>query len=178
MLLLSKTFTFFSLRTAVAACALGSMMSAVQAEATYIQIIAFGEFGPPPGDSQAPPENVVELFSKVETNKLVRWTNCITAKLGTRMGLLLKHTGANGTHLPVEVELHHPPYTSLDGRTRTVESWSMNLSHQPLYTGWHFDESHELVPGHYIMKIVRQGQIVYSEHFIVVLSRSDCTKHS
>lgn len=155
-----------------------SPLTAALAQPREVEITAFGEFGPARGDMVNAPNTAKGTVRRVVTNRLLRRTDCVTARLGTRLGILVRHTRQDIGYLPVEIEVRHPPITSPDGRTMTSESWPMQLSDQPLYTGWHFGESYELVPGPYSIAVMSQEQIVAQKNFTVVLPGSSCARSS
>jgi hypothetical protein len=170
-----KAFTLKTFLIAGAACMATLLpLEAVVARPASVEITAFGEFGPAPGDTVAAPNTAKGSVTRVVTNKLLRRGDCIVAQLGTRMGILIRHKQPGAGYLPVDIEIRHPPITNPNGRTLTSESWSMQLSDQPLYTGWYFGEAYELVPGRYTIAVLSQGQVVAKKDFTVVLMGTGC----
>jgi hypothetical protein len=156
-------------------CALWFLASVpAAAQAPTIDITAFGEFGRMPGTSIRAPNTAKGAVQQVDGYKLLRRTDCVVAKLGTRLGVLARQT-LNHSYLPVAIEVKHPPITGPDGRTLVSESWTMELANTPLYTGWHFGEPHELVAGDYTIVILHDGEERARQLFRVVLpGRGGC----
>lgn len=156
----------------------GSPMSAATSELPPVQITEFGEFGPQPGKAIAAPNTAKGTIAEVLTRKFIRRTDCIVLRRGARIGILVRHTDSNRSVMPVEIAVTHPPIAGPDGRTRTVDSWPMQLLTDALYTGWHFEKEYELVPGAYIISVIADGHISAQKAFTVVPPGTRCAKPS
>ncbi|WP_112662077.1 DUF3859 domain-containing protein [Microvirga flavescens] len=156
----------------------GISMSAAASELPPVQITEFGEFGPQPGKAVVAPNTAKGTAAQVMSRKLIRRTDCIVARRGVRLGVLVRHDDPNLSIMPVEIAVTHPPIVGPDGRTRTIDSWPMQLLKEPLYTGWHFEEAYELVPGPYIISVLVDGRVSDQKVFTVVLPGTSCPKTS
>jgi hypothetical protein len=116
-------------------------MSAAASELPPVHIVEFGEFGAQSGKKIAAPNTAKGTVTEMPIRKLIRRTDCIVARRGTRFGILARHDDPSRTVMLVEISVTHPPITGPDGRSRSIDSWPMQLLKEtPLYTGWHFEE--------------------------------------
>jgi Domain of unknown function (DUF3859) len=104
---------------------------------------------------------------------LIRPTGCIEARIGMRFGIAALRRGPGGG-LPVRVEIRHPPIRGPDGRTQRVERWAATLTRAGMYSGWRFEQPHELAPGRWRFAILRGGRVAAERTFTVVPQGAGC----
>ncbi len=145
------------------------------AHADEIEITAFGEYRTSSGHPIDAPDTAKRTVKEILTVKLLRKTDCIVARLGAKMGIQVRHTRGRSAPLPVDVEVRHPPITGPDGQARSVDSWKWEIVTEPAFTGWHFEEPYELVPGTYTIAILSNGRVAAQKQFTVILpNQGDC----
>jgi uncharacterized protein DUF3859 len=184
----------------VRAALAGAVLAAAPALARpgEVEIVAFGEFGArrdtpgtpagtdgatEPGTGRDEPRTERDEAGterdgagtdfEAEARALIRRTACIEARLGLRFGIAARRRNP-GAGLPVRVEIRHPPIRGPDGRMGRIESWAATLTRAGMYSGWRFEQPHELAPGPWRFAILRGGRVAAAQTFTVVPQGAAC----
>ena len=94
----------------------------------------------------------------------------ITAKIGTQFGIQLQVNGSPELAIAnVVTRVTHPPITNPETqKSSTVDQWDspMNIGYAR-YAGWQFEDPWELVPGKWVIEILRGSKVLLRQEFEV-----------
>jgi hypothetical protein len=100
----------------------------------------------------------------------------IAATRDVEFGLHILVSGAPHLEIvPLVTRVTHPPITNPETKiTREIDFWDspMNIG-VARFAGWRFDQPWELVPGTWTIEILKDGKVLASHSFNVVLGDGD-----
>lgn len=157
------------------ALALATILAAAPAgAAASVEIVDWGIVERAPVVGSEPSDTLVGRNRLVDPNAdiaIAERTTTIAACLGTRFGILYRATG--GKMLAIDVTVQHPEQVAPDGRRQSISRWRAQAGERTRYTGWHFGERYELVPGTWTFVLSAGGRELARRSFSVI--RTDCS---
>lgn len=142
-------------------------LSSAPITATFV---AVGEITAPTNGVIQAPGTSVGVVHKIDVDPifLASGQTTIAVQLGTQFGVEVLVEGApHGQVVGLHTRVTHPPIKSPSATAATtVDEWFSPMNADiPRHTGWSFDNPWEIVPGHWQIEILYQGETLASQGF-------------